>query len=109
VSVDQTMLRLVLEEALSNALKYREPGTFLSAYAALEAHAADTSVLHIRLSNNNRTDLPRLSDTECARVFEPGYKARATSAMSDGIGLDTVARATSAAGGKAWLSTRDGS
>jgi len=61
----------------------------------------------VQLCNTNRAGLPRLSSEECTRVFEAGYKAHTLSAMSDGVGLNTVAQAVRAAAGKAWLSSRE--
>jgi hypothetical protein len=102
VFVDQTMLRLALEEGLSNAHKYQDPQTPLVMLAGL-SEAPSRNCLHVQLCNTNRAGLPRLSSEECTRVFEAGYKAHTLSAMSDGVGLNTVAQAVRAAAGKAWL------
>ena len=117
------MLRLTLQEALSNARKYREPGTPIVATARLgraprrhpedlpadmegveardgegvrrevEAGGRCDGALYVSVANQNRHGATPMGARECARVFEPGYKAHASSHLSDGLGLDSVARA----------------
>ena len=107
VRADTSVLSLTLEEGLSNARKYRRPGMPIALHAALEDGLAGAeSTLHVRLTSVNRDGVPRLSEADCKRVFEPGYKAHSTtSASSDGKGLDTAAVAATAAHGKVWMTT----
>ena len=63
--------------------------------------------LHIAIRNRNQIRAPRLTLEQCRRVFEPGYKAHCASALSDGVGLDSVAKACRVAGGRAYLRTED--
>jgi hypothetical protein len=137
--VDASMLRLTLQEAVTNARKYRYPDTPIVAAARLSrmpAAAAAAAIqddgggwqqrsahppahdvaLYVTITNLNREGAATLSAEECQRAFEPGYKAHAASHLSDvveagphlsdGLGLDSVARAAAAAGGSARLSTQ---
>jgi hypothetical protein len=106
--IDASILQLQLEEARSNAIKYKEPGTPLVVRAQLEqASAYAEPSLHVTMDNENRGDLRALSPEECVAVFEPGRKGTASGALSpsDGLGLDNVGVAAAALGGRAWLST----
>ena len=49
----------------------------------------------------------KLSDEECVRVFEPGFKGQQATSTSSGIGLDTVMKAVQAAHGRVWMSTEE--
>ena len=119
--LDESVLRLVLDEALSNARKYREPQTPIlitarldqragiagygrAGYGAVEATTADgATFLDLAIINTNSVGVHVLGEEELVRVMQPGYKARRVSAMSDGLGLDSTAKACTAAGGFAWL------
>ena len=131
VTVDTGVLAVAVEEALSNARKYREPGTPISleatfvpgADAGRRSAAADWPAwrealfvggvvrdgdgwLFVSMVNRVRADATRLTDDECARAFEAGYKAPGEgSVASDGMGLDSVAMAVAAGGGLARLRT----
>lgn len=72
---------------------------FEAGYATWDASRTQRRLTHAQLSP--RSPLPL--STLCR------YKAHAASAESDGIGLDTVAKAAKAASGNAWLHTKDGS
>jgi len=98
VAVDTTVLKLALDEIMSNALKYRRKDTRIR----MDAHFRNGFV-HISVTNVNPHDFTALSDDECRRVFEPGYKSHVASAMSDGVGLDSVSRAVAAADGSVRL------
>ena len=98
--VDSTVLRIVLAEAISNAITYGDPITPLRCQIALEG-----SMLSVRLININREGVKRLSAAQCAAVFMPGFKVHAVSSTSDGVGLDTALKATTAAAGRVSLST----
>ena len=103
--VDEGVLRLVVAEAISNATKYRRPGTTI--IVKLELFDGK---LRISFENINAAGVRRLTEQECAEVFLPGFRVHSVSVTSDGLGLDTVHTATMAAGGAAWLSCHsDGS
>jgi len=59
------------------------------------------------LENEAPAGARRLSDEECARVFEEGYKGSNALPDSTGIGLATAARAAHAAAAQVFLSTRE--
>ena len=59
------------------------------------------------LDNEDLRGAHRLTEAECDRVFEAGFKARNALATSDGLGLSSVALALRAAGGHARLRTYD--
>ncbi|KOO33546.1 hypothetical protein Ctob_007179 [Chrysochromulina tobinii] len=61
--------------------------------------------LHIAICNQNRAGVAPLTPTQCRRIFEPGFKVHCASALSDGVGLDSVTKACAAAGGRAWMSS----
>ena len=112
MSCDVGMLRICVEEGLSNARKYGEPSCELILRASLEergevreesGEASALVTLHIELDNVNRAGVAPLSAEECLHVFEEGYKAHTSAAGSTGIGLHTTTKAISAASGKALL------
>jgi hypothetical protein len=94
VEVDETVLKICLDEVFSNALKYRKKRSALTVRAG---HAQGS--LRVEVSNLNPPGKPLLTPEECKRVLQPGYKAHACSAMSDGLGLDSASKAVGAAGG----------
>ena len=129
VSVDESVLRIVLEEALSNARKYRRVSTsiILSAFmepvgtgshpgtdadksaqttdAGADASGSDTGALfHVTVRNSNQANAVVLDADQLVRVMQPGFKTHMASAMSDGLGLDSILKACRGAGGFAWLS-----
>ena len=115
VRVDEVMLSICLQEGLSNARKYREPGSMIRLSATYEAvvpgAVAATSMpveaafmLHVEVSNINRLGVAPLSKEQCSNIFEEGHKAHNSSVSSTGIGLDTTAKAIAAAGGTATMS-----
>jgi hypothetical protein len=59
--------------------------------------------LDLAIINTNSIGVHVLGEEELVRVMQPGYKARRVSAMSDGLGLDSTAKACIACGGFAWL------
>mmetsp|Transcript_46448 Transcript_46448/g.121920 ORF Transcript_46448/g.121920 Transcript_46448/m.121920 type:complete len:479 (+) Transcript_46448:1590-3026(+) len=135
--MDKNVLNVVIEEGLSNASKYRAPGSVIEVNVSMElepatdgmpslgddhdcidlsknegqgthgskARRGPQQILILEIRNQNPPHGQPLSTEDCRRVFEPGYKAHAMSAHSDGIGLDSVAQACAAAGGRAYLST----
>ena len=109
------MLSICLEEGLSNARKYRELDSMIYLRSAVEevppgaeidAGSRSTSppVLHVELDNLNPSGVAPLSEEQCSRIFEEGYKAHTSLVSSTGIGLDTIAKAITAAGGTAAMS-----
>jgi len=124
IELDADMLRLQLEEARSNVLKYRAPGSCLTVHAELQraqhprAQHPDAALvgtaldggemweLHVTMDNRNREGVPLLSVDQCAAVFREGVKGdydRGNS-LGNGVGLDNVTAAARAVGGRAWLS-----
>ena len=101
-AADRTMLAIILEEVLSNCRKYRQPSTPIT----LSARIGDGKLL-IEIGNVNRMGVRKLSDEECVRVFEPGFKGQQATSTSSGIGLDTVMKAVQAAHGRVWMSTEE--
>ena len=99
--VDVSVLILSLQEALSNARKYRRPASKIRVHAEL----VDDQTLHVTIDSLNQKTLRRMSDEECKHAFAAGSKLSGSTYMSDGIGLDSVAAAVAAAHGRAWLST----
>jgi hypothetical protein len=129
VVIDAIVLRLLLEEGMSNARKYRKLGAPIRIQMRLEGpeavrggkkptgaepspgNAGDKEAgepgcwLHMEMINVNHKHVPRMTEEECAAVLQPETKGRVCSSMSDGLGLDTAAKAASAAGGSVWLTT----
>ena len=122
IRIDQAVLEVVIEEALSNARKYREPGTHITLRAEFQPPGCatdcwwlrnshehehggqqqsenDTGWLRLTLENVSQRSMRVLDKVECERVFQEGYKAHAASSTSDGLGLSSVTMAASAAGG----------
>jgi len=104
VDVDVTAFSIALEEALSNARKYREPGTQIVCRAKVELRVEDGSTtLRAEVENTNKVGTAILSDEEGESCFLRGSKASAALASSDGVGLDSVRVVVGAARGRAWL------
>lgn len=98
LKLDVTVLKLTLDEVISNALKYRRASTDV----LIEADLVDTNLV-VCITNVNAHGFVPLSPDEAKRVFEAGYKSHMASAASDGVGLDSVARAVAAARGTVFL------
>jgi len=94
LALDETVLTIAFDEVLSNALKYRKKRTPLRTFARFAQ-----GVLHVSLENDNPDEFVPLTPEECERVFLPCYKSHTCSAMSDGLGLDSVSCAVRAAAG----------
>ena len=137
VSIDDTVLRIVVEEALSNARKYGAAGAPVRVHAtaprgsALPAHgrpaalekapspAGETAgeILQLTIDSTNAKGVPVLTAEQCAKAFRRGMRIAAAgdtsegddgsvlAAVSSGLGLDSVQRAVTAAGGTARLYT----
>ena len=111
------MLRICIEEGLSNARKYREPSSEIIMRAFIEEpcgvdEESALVTLHVELDNVHRAGVAPLSAQECLHIFEEGYKAHTSTASSTGIGLHTTIKAIGAASGNALLdivhNARDG-
>jgi len=100
LAVDVTVLKVALDEILSNALKYRKLRSKIHVSASFAF-----GELTLKVTNRNRPGMPHLSPEECKRVMQAGYKSHMASAVSDGLGLDSLAIAVAAAGGGAELSS----
>eukprot|EP00967_Tisochrysis_lutea_P033682 scaffold40081_cov32-Tisochrysis_lutea.AAC.7 len=110
IRVDETILRLVVQEVATNAAKYSPPGHRFRVEAKLKEGArlrsgppggdldalvvlcvddpppphpttisyvdpvSSLETLHLSISNQNRTGIQPLSASECARVFEKGFR-----------------------------------
>ena len=94
------MRSICLEEGLSNARKYRWPDNMIKLRAAfgevppgaeIDSGSRSTSppMLHVELDNLNPWSVAPLSEEQCSRIFEEGYKAHTSSVSSTGIGLNT--------------------
>jgi len=97
---DSTLMEIVVEEVLSNARKYGDPSSPIQIRAELCGSRLCTTI-----TNRNKAGVPRLSEEQCARVFEAGFVGPARTQTSSGVGLDTVRVAAEAANGRAWMST----
>lgn len=105
VKVDSNLLLLVVQEALSNARKYRDRSMPITITSRLVKSNSGAQRLQIKISNANQTGLRALSEDECRQAFKPGVKVNSDNPTSDGLGLDNAAVAISAAKGRVWLST----
>uniref|UniRef100_A0A7S4BP30 Histidine kinase/HSP90-like ATPase domain-containing protein n=1 Tax=Chrysotila carterae TaxID=13221 RepID=A0A7S4BP30_CHRCT len=101
-SVDETVLGLAMDEALSNARQFRSPGTNIEISVQVEEFEGK-SMLHVQTDSTNRANVPLLSAEQCLRVVQSGYKKHSLSAFSDGVGLTNVQQAAHAVGGRIWL------
>lgn len=80
IKTDFTILRLVVHEIGSNAVKYSEPGKPIHAMATVvHGHPGDGN-LHISIRNSNRAGHVPLSPEECALVFQAGFRKACFSA-----------------------------
>jgi len=111
IKTDFTILRLVVHEIGSNAVKYSEPGKPIHAMATVvHGHPGDGN-LHISIRNSNRAGHVPLSPEECALVFQAGFRKACFSAgdqtekCSNGLGLSSVRLAIERIGGKVWMRT----
>ena len=64
---------------------------------AVPENKALVKLLHIQIENANKAGVAPLSEEQCTRVMEEGYKAHNSSCSSSGLGLASVAKATSTA------------
>ena len=117
LACDDLLLFVTVQEALSNARKYREPSvpiviraSFLTTDEPASGPNGERSahgLLRIVIENVNRSGCHRLTEAECIAAFVSGVSFTNAS-TSSGIGLSTAAAVLSAGGGKCQLSTREG-
>lgn len=98
---DDTSIRQVTHNLISNAIKYSPPGSPID----VVVEAADDEVV-VRVLDRGRG----LSGDESARVFEPFYRGAETASTASGvgIGLFVCQRLVEAMGGRIWTHPRDG-
>jgi PAS domain S-box-containing protein len=98
---NQMYVELVIENLLSNANKYSEPGRRIE--VALEARPAEAGVLV-------RDRGVGLSDDDLSRLFTPFFRSAATRNMASGtgIGLAVCKRVIEAQEGTIWAAARPG-
>jgi signal transduction histidine kinase len=97
---DRTLLERLIENLLTNALRYNQPGGFVA--IALERDAA---VVRLAVANSG----PSVAPDVVARLFEPFFRAddsRSRDSGGAGLGLSIVAAVASAHGGEATASAR---
>ena len=88
ILVDKNVLNIAIEEGVSNAEKYRRPGTPVEVIVHMEDNPEcprDENCEHVlvlEIRNQNPSGVPRLTAEECQRVFKAGYKAHTVSALS---------------------------
>jgi len=102
IITDANMLCLILEEALSNARKYRAKGSSLEMRLWVTSGEKGER-LRLALTNINLEGMDVLTPEQCADAFAPGTKGSHRSEMSDGLGLDTVKAALKVTDGEASL------
>jgi len=100
--LDEAVLRLVLDEAMSNARKFGNPEAQVEISTQIEENDG-AYMLMLQVDNVNGEDVPFLSTEQCARVLEADHTASGVSAFSDGVGLAGMERAATAIGGRVWL------
>jgi hypothetical protein len=98
LEIDGMVLKIAIDEFHSNALNFGKPGSPIRTSARFV-----DGQLRVQVRNEHDGGVAPLTPVECAGVFKPGYKASSSSAMSDGIGLHSVALAVRAIGGSASL------
>ncbi|HEY7738195.1 MAG TPA: ATP-binding protein [Candidatus Limnocylindria bacterium] len=99
---DETGIRQVTHNLISNAVKYSPPASTVE----VRVEATDADEVTVRVLDRG----PGLADEETAQVFEPFYRGPATerAAPGLGIGLFVCQRLVEAMGGRIWTSPREG-
>ena len=101
VKGDETSIRQVTHNLVSNAIKYSPPGS------VVEVHIEpQPDEVQVRVLDRGRG----LSTEEANHVFEPFYRARGTERLATGIGIGLFVsqRLVEAMGGRIWTRSRDG-
>ena len=101
VSAEATNLRQVLQNLLSNALKYSPPGTPID--VTTERRGPDLVVSVLDRGSGIASD-------EIESIFDPFYRSARTSraASGAGVGLTVCRRLVEAHGGRIWAAPREG-
>jgi PAS domain S-box-containing protein len=101
VEGDETYITLLIENLLSNAAKYSPQGTPIEVDIAEAGDEVVVEVLDRGLG---------LDDVDCARLFEPFFRAEPARSAANGlgIGLALCQRIVAALGGRIWARPRDG-
>ena len=101
VTGDETSIRQVAHNLISNAVKYSPTGTPIDILVQ-----AGKDEVAVRVLDRGRG----LSEREAARVFEPFYRGSETAQMASGvgIGLFVCQRLVEAMGGRIWTRPREG-
>ena len=101
VKGDETSIRQVTHNLISNAVKYSPPGSVVDVHVEAEQDEVQVRVLDRG---------PGLSTEEAIHVFEPFYRAHGTERLATGIGIGLFVsqRLVEAMGGRIWTRPRDG-
>ena len=101
VEGDETYITLLLENLLSNAAKYSSPATPIEVDISEAGDEVVVEVLDRGLG---------LDDVDCARLFEPFFRAEPARSAANGlgIGLALCQRIVDALGGRVWARPREG-
>jgi PAS domain S-box-containing protein len=101
VIAEPTIVRQVLENLISNAVKYSPPGAPIDVATQRHEHELILSVLDRGVG---------ITEEESELVFEPFYRSERTSRVASGagIGLTVCRRLIEAQGGHIWAAPRDG-
>jgi signal transduction histidine kinase len=99
---DETGIRQVTHNLISNALKYSPRGSTVE----VQVQTGKDDDVIVRVLDRG----PGLSGTDAAHVFEPFYRGSETAetASGVGIGLFVCQRLVEAMGGRIWTRPRDG-
>jgi len=91
----------VMQNLISNALKYTPPDTELEVRARNAGDMVSVSVLDRGMG---------ISPEDLERIFEPFFRSRRTSAQASGVGLglSVCKRLVEAQGGRMWARAREG-
>ena len=101
VIAEPTIVRQVLENLISNAVKYSPPRTPIEVAAQRHGHEVILSILDRGVG---------ITEDEAERVFEPFYRSERTSRVASGagIGLTVCRRLIEAQGGRISAAPREG-
>jgi CheY-like chemotaxis protein len=98
---DLLALRIIVDEAVANARKYRQPESPVTCTVRVR----DGKLL-LEIENVNASHVAALTPDECENVFLRGYSAPNRCETSTGVGLNSVRAAAAAANGRVALRTR---
>jgi PAS domain S-box-containing protein len=99
-NVDAGKLERIVDNLVTNALKYSPPGTKVSVSVA-----SDGDTLLLRVDDSG----PGVADDQKRRIFEPFVRVNSGGCVPGiGIGLALVAQFAALQGGRAWVDDRPG-